>query len=197
MHVTRGDPCECWEWQGTINTGYGRFTYRGKEYAAHRTSYEIHHGPIPDGLFVCHNCPDGDNPRCVNPSHLFLGTSAENTADRDQKGRQAKGTRSWNARLIESDILKIREMYSNGIPQKDLAVLFDMNSGTISSIIRGKSWRHIPGGKIKPKRPSLTKEQAEQIRHLAQAGTKRVDLANQFGVTYSTIKRIISGRSHA
>jgi hypothetical protein len=77
----------CWIWKAKTAKGYGYLSVNGKSTRAHRFSWELHNGPIPDGMIVCHNCPSGDNPGCVNPTHLWLGTDAENAADKTAKGR--------------------------------------------------------------------------------------------------------------
>lgn len=81
----------CWPWTGFLNHfGYGNISSGGRygrPIRAHRVSWELHNGPIPDGLFVLHNCPSGDNPACVNPAHLWLGTKLQNSRDMMAKGR--------------------------------------------------------------------------------------------------------------
>ena len=102
----------CWNWFGDIGVnGYGRFWYEGKTVYAHRLSYMLHKGEITNNLCILHIC---DNPKCVNPKHLFLGTNKKNTTDRNNKGRQARGEFSGMAKLKEKDILQIRQLYEKG-----------------------------------------------------------------------------------
>lgn len=105
---------ECWPWRGTINrtTGYGQWWHDGRAMRAHRAAYERVHGPIPDGLIVCHRC---DNPPCCNPAHLFLGTQADNQRDKKNKGRTSRGERNGGGgKLTENDVREIRRLAANG-----------------------------------------------------------------------------------
>lgn len=136
------DPGGCWIWTGPVNNnGYGRID--GKTYA-HRVSYELHHGPIPPGMSVMHSC---DNPPCVNPEHLSLGTHAENMADAATKGRMSNrkrgqvGERHPHAKLTWSQIREIRVQAEAGVKQADLARLHQVSKATIWRIVTGKMWR--------------------------------------------------------
>lgn len=134
----------CIEWQGWRVNGYGRLRLGSKRVAAHRLSYEIENGPIPDGLCVCHKC---DNPKCINPSHLFLGTRGDNNLDKTIKGRQAKGkTHGLRgeqhplSRLTADDVSAIKEKYAGGATQRSIASAHRVSQSLVSQIINSKRW---------------------------------------------------------
>lgn len=129
---------DCWTWTGkTDKDGYGVFYKDGGDFRAHRVGYEIGHGVSPGDLCVCHHC---DNPQCVNPAHMFLGTNAENTADRNAKGRQMRGERQRFAKLCESDVIAIRASMAR---QVDLAAQFGVTQGAISAVKLRHTWKHV------------------------------------------------------
>lgn len=140
-HVPELGPC--WIWKGYAEaSGHGRLTIgREQREGAHRLAYELLVGTIPAGLFVCHKC---DNPGCVNPTHLFLGSAIDNMTDRDAKGRHCFGSRSPNTHLTESDVAELRALYATGThSQTALAARFGLGQSAVSSIVRRKSWRHV------------------------------------------------------
>jgi hypothetical protein len=111
---------------------------------AHRLSWELHRGPIPEGLKVLHSC---DNPPCSNPEHLWLGTPAENNADRDRKGRLIvlRGEAQRNARLTAAAVRDIRTRYARREAKPGaLAAEYGMGRSTIWRVIRREAWRHLP-----------------------------------------------------
>lgn len=141
----------CWLWTGsTSGKGYGQLTApKGiAPYRAHRLSWEWHVGPIPKGMFVCHNCdtnyPVGDitSRRCVRPDHLFLGTNAENIKDARAKNRMHPGERSHSARLTTEQVAEIRRRYAESpVSSRVFAEEFGVNRRTISALLSGRSWR--------------------------------------------------------
>lgn len=138
----------CWEWTaGKCRNGYGRFRVNRDKRGSHRVAWILTNGPIPHddsyhGICVCHKC---DNRICVNPSHLFLGTNAENMRDRTTKGRVSSGEDHYKAKLSESDIVNIRSSHSaGGITMTAIAARFGVTPALISVIINRKIWRHIP-----------------------------------------------------
>ncbi len=135
-NVEKGVGDGCWLWVGSkLPKGYGMLA---KTYA-HRFSYEIHTGTIPAGLLVCHSC---DNPSCVRPDHLFLGTYKENTQDMIRKGRTngPKGTRAARAKLTELQVLEIRAATDG---PSAIAKRFNLNESTVCKIRLRKRWAHI------------------------------------------------------
>lgn len=141
--VKIGKPAECWEWQESGSHGYGYFRVGTKRKRAHRIAWELANGKtIPKNMLVCHHC---DNPKCCNPYHLFIGTHADNSHDRDAKKRNAdlRGSKNGSAKLTENSILKIRGLLSQGIEQKEIAQIFNVDPSTISYINTGKTWKHV------------------------------------------------------
>lgn len=141
---------DCWEWQrGRNGAGYGLISRKGFKMLAHRFSYELHNGTIPDGMVVCHKC---DNPRCVRPSHLFLGTMADNSQDALAKGRLKPslsglelGRGPHPKKLCEADVRAIRAAYAQGdTTLKALGKRYDIDGSMVSRIINRQNWAHIP-----------------------------------------------------
>jgi hypothetical protein len=130
----------CVEWSGYKNEhGYGKVMINRRCVRAHRHAWERAFGPIPVGLHVLHRC---DNPSCVNPEHLFLGTQAQNMADKVAKGRQRKGERVPSAKLTAEQVREI--MASAGADtQRAIAARFGIHQSTVSDIARRKRWGHL------------------------------------------------------
>jgi hypothetical protein len=137
-------PDECWEWQRyCLPNGYARFRYEGKMQYIHRVSWKLENGEIPEGIKVCHSC---DNRKCVNPSHLFLGTQRENLQDMVEKGRSAKqkGTENGRVKLTDIQIVELRKEYRIGnYSQRELAKIYGVSQQLISRIVNRKNWTHL------------------------------------------------------
>lgn len=134
----------CWEWNKAIDTnGYGVQQLSRKKKNAHRVSYGLFNGPIPTGMFVLHRC---DNRKCVNPSHLFLGTQSDNMADMVSKGRgkTLRGESHNNAKITESIAREIIiKSTLREISQRKIADMFGVSQALVSSILNGKRWAHL------------------------------------------------------
>lgn len=141
-----GDPMPngCIPWAGAIlQAGYGAIKEGAgsrKMLKAHRVAYELANGSIPCDLFVCHHC---DHPWCVNPAHLFLGTTDDNMTDMVQKERQVRGSRVNTAKLTPDDVRTIRTRYASGETQKTMALEYGVHVSNVFRLIHHKTWRHI------------------------------------------------------
>ena len=137
-------PDECWPWNAYLGRrGYGSIkAVNRRTLYAHRVSWELAHGPVPVGMCVCHKC---DNPACVNPGHLFLGTHADNMADKAKKGRAPAiaGERHWWSKLTEDDIGFIRCWSSAGWSHGSLAKAIGVSRSAVTLIVTRKNWAHV------------------------------------------------------
>ena len=134
----------CFEWQlAGDKDGYGRLKIRKptvRTIKAHRLSWETFIGPIPDGLCVLHHC---DNPCCINPHHLFLGTNGDNNRDAKSKGRSARGRWHPGAKLTDDDVREIRRLGARGVGARPRAKQFSVSRALIRCIDSGKNWTHV------------------------------------------------------
>lgn len=153
---------ECWEWKGTVDaSGYGVFHVNGKNYKAHRVSWtlangQIQHNGTHHGICVCHRC---DNPACVRPSHLKLGTPKSNSTEMVERGRSARGethparlhpelmargSANGNSKLEDEQVKEIRALYAaGGTSYRKLGVQFGVSRVTVGRTIKLKNWQHV------------------------------------------------------
>lgn len=139
-------PEDCWNWRATVSWGYGVYTGRIAEhrfnFRAHRVAYYFQNKFLPDNCLICHHC---DNPKCINPKHLFIGTPQDNVDDMVSKLRQARGEKQAAHKLTSEQVNEIRFLrYVKNLKVDEIAKQFGLGRSAISSATRGVSWKHIP-----------------------------------------------------
>jgi hypothetical protein len=148
LRKTRVMPNGCVEWQSReIGTKYGHMSINGVRYLSHRLSYAWANSKEPHSLFVCHSC---DNPKCVNPDHLWLGNVHDNNIDAINKNRSKifkghrmnTGIRNGRARLTQDDVKAIREALARGERQQVIADRYGVHDSHITNINKGRAWKH-------------------------------------------------------
>ena len=138
------DEDSCWDWKGHVDDkGYGKVTYLSKQWKSHRVAFTLSKGEIPEGMVVMHSC---DRPSCNRPSHLSLGTMYDNVHDMLNKGRGNKpyGEKHGMAKLTESDVRRIRQLYSTGeYTMKKIGEMIGISPSSVGLVVRNKIWKHL------------------------------------------------------
>jgi hypothetical protein len=139
--VTLSGSNDCWLWIGDKDPdGYGRIRSGTTRIRAHRVSYELFIGAIDKNLVICHKC---DNPSCVNPKHLWMGTTQENTSDMVSKERHAYGERNGQSKLTKKQVDEIKKIYGTGqYTLKEIGKIFGVTYAMVHLIVKNKNWKH-------------------------------------------------------
>jgi hypothetical protein len=181
----------CMLWLGPKDVkGYGAVFFRrnGKfiKYFAHRISYHLSNGPVPTDKCVCHSC---DNPLCVNPNHLWLGTLSENSMDRVRKGRSFKATSAMpHAILNEAMAIAILK---DPRPQKSIAKEYSISRENVGSIKLGKTWKYLPRNLlVKPGPRSNRKLTPESVLRIRSDPRSYSEISKSFGIAASHVLKI-------
>lgn len=198
----------CFEWQGRRDKdGYGVLSVEGFVNRAHRHSYRAFRGTEPGRLLVCHHC---DNPCCINPAHLFLGTVLDNARDCIAKGRYARGEGHSMSKLTDEQVVDLVEKYNSGFRVTDLSRDFGVSRRSVYLAVRGKTWTHVrrPGGcrkegfvvdraGSKNGHAKVTEEDVKLIRRQKMEGASMRELTERFGLKKSAIGLILQGKTWA
>lgn len=141
-YVRRGEPGECWGWAGASEpTGYGKFSIGSGVIAkAHRFSYELHKGPIPEGLLIRHTC---DNPPCTNPDHLLVGTYKDNARDAQERRRMAHGDNHGKRIMSEAQVREFRRLYDEGVTSTEIAKQNGLPHMAVWQAVKRINWKYV------------------------------------------------------
>lgn len=200
------DDDECWPWTACRNPcGYGMFRATDATRLAHRWAYQQFIGPLTSDQHVCHHC---DNPACQNPRHWFIGTPADNCADKVAKGRQGRvsrpGESNPGAKLTLPEVQAIRAAYAEGWTQAALGKRFGVAPSVVGKIIRAESWVGAPAQDGSRRRArgtatanaKLTPEIVDTIRaRYAAGGVTQSKLGREYGVSQAVVSAVVRGQT--
>lgn len=202
-------PGGCFEWQATIDhNGYGKVSSKKlvSQYA-HRVSFHTFRQPLDGvnrGRKVCHKC---DNPCCINPAHLFLGTQAENIADMVSKDRHARGERSASAKLTEENARAIVQMYADGVPTQEIQEKFGVGHFTVLAVVKGDRWGYLNLPKVPVRSKGrcqkgflnnhtvLNPEMVQEIKDLHKQGLSERAIGKKLGISRSPVSNVLTKKS--
>jgi transposase len=192
---------ECWIWLGHKDRdGYGNIRIGGrKAMRTHRLSFFLATKIDPIGMLVCHHC---DNPSCINPDHLYLGTALENNRDKINRHREnwAKGERVHNAKLTRDQVLSIfKEYKAGGVRQQDLAKKHNVSQSEIYTVLNGITWGHLGISPVKNMRNApkpglkvLNKNNEKKVfKEYMDGGVSQAKIAEKYGVSQQTVSNIV------
>lgn len=185
--------CGCWVWMGAVdwdNYGVAWNSALKRNARAHRLVYEILVGPIPKDLKLLHRC---DNPCCVNPDHMFIGTTADNNADMRAKKRHGHGeTHGMNKISAE----KVAEINAATGTHQEIADRFGVSKSTVTAVKSGRLWKHLPISRTEKSPKAAWRLTPEQIQEIKDSTGSQREIAERFSVHPSLISRIKSGNRH-
>lgn len=192
--IKKAGSSECWEWVAYKDIGgYGIIAVNKITQKAHRVSWILHYGEIPDGMFVLHKC---DNPACVNPDHLFLGTQQENIQDMVNKKRHSRHESHRSAKLTRQDVKDIIELRRQKISMRKIADMYNITNCTVHSICQGIAWREVTENNVDDIKNmhlghKFDTAKLPQVIELVQTDKTTKEIAEQFGVSDRELTHII------
>lgn len=205
---TNAGPDDCWEWTASQNgAGYGFFwsLEERRKVLAHRYSYEFFVGPIPSGGLILHSC---DNPACVNPAHLRVGTYKQNVEDMDIRGRRVTapmpGSKNPQAKLTDTQVIALRRDYISGVPRDVLSTRYGVSVESLSDYTSGRSWKHLLGKEGGPalaqlkaatRTPPVSEAVAREVWRLHLSGKNSSDIAETVGQSIHVVVGLVTGKT--
>lgn len=182
----------CWNWQKSLvqNKGYGRLTFKKKQYHVHRLSYELFKGEIKDGLFVCHKC---NNPQCCNPDHLYLGTHYDNMQDRKKSGGYDNNPKE---KLNPAICKGIRELNKLGKSVTEISEITGFGKSTINRVLRNERYPDESFVWKKSREDNLTESQVTKIRELHDDGYKNHEICKIMNIRARRVADLLKNMSY-